>query len=267
MTLGRLGIALVAIAGGVVLAYWVFLFAVQRALIYPAPRAPDSGPLPGPDVERIWFDLPGARSEAWFLPAAAITSAAPLIVYAHGNGELIDGWLHEFAPLRAWGVSVLLVEYPGYGRSSGKPSQASIGRAFTAAYDWASRQPRVDARRIIGYGRSLGGGAICALASERSLAALVLESTFTSLRDQAHAYGAPGFLVRDPFDNLARVREFPGPILLLHGARDDSVPVEQARRLHDASPASELHVLACGHDDCPPPWPLLKDFLREQHLL
>jgi hypothetical protein len=188
-------------------------------------------------------------------------------VYAHGNGELIDHWLHEFEALRARGISVLLVEYPGYGRSSGIPSERSITGAFTAAYDWAAAQPHVDARRIIGHGRSLGGGAICALARERALAALVLESTFTSIREQVRRYGVPGFLVRDPFDNLARVREFEGPVLVLHGERDTSIPVDQGRALHGAARASELHVLACGHNDCPRPWPTLLRFLEERRLL
>jgi hypothetical protein len=262
MTLVQLGL----LAAAVLLAYWAFLFAVQRSVIFPAPRAPAAGPDAIPGLERVWLELEGTRSEAWFLPAST-TLPSPLIVFAHGNGELIDDWAGEFDAPRSWGVSVLLVEYPGYGRSPGRPSERSIRGAFSAAYDWAVEQTRVDGRRIIGYGRSLGGGAVCALARDRALAALVLESTFTSIRDQARAFGAPGFLVRDPFDNLTRVREFRGPVLLLHGERDASIPVAHARRLHAVAPASELHVLSCGHNDCPRPWDLLRRFLDERRLL
>jgi hypothetical protein len=262
MTLVQVG----ALASAALLAYWAYLFAVQRAVVFPAPRAAEPEPQAMHGIERIWLELGDARSEAWFLPAAT-DAPWPLILYAHGNGELIDQWAREFDPVRAWGVAVLLVEYPGYGRSPGRPSERSITRAFSAAYDWAVRQARVDARRIIGHGRSLGGGAVCALARERRLAALVLESTFTSIHDQARGLGMPRFLVRDPFDNLARVREFRGPVLLLHGERDESIPVAQARELHGAAPASQLHVLPCGHNDCPRPWDLLRRFLVQQRLL
>src|SRR5262245_44016423 len=137
-----------------------------------------------------------------------------------------------------------------------------------SAYDWATSQAPIDRQRVIGYGRSLGGGAICALARQRSLAALVLESTFTSVREMAAArYGVPGFLIRNPFDNLAAVRGFPGPILLLHGEHDDSIPVDHSRRLHAAAPTSELQVVPCGHNDCPHPWSILTTFLSEHHLL
>jgi fermentation-respiration switch protein FrsA (DUF1100 family) len=254
------------IAAALLTAYWALLYALQRLVLFPAPPVSRAGPDPGSGIEPIWLDAEGARSEAWFLPAAG-SAAAPVILFAHGNAELIDDWPAEFEPVRAWGVSVLLVEYPGYGRSPGKPSQRAITRAFAAAHDWASRQARIDSQRIIGYGRSVGGGAVCALAGERALAALVLESSFASVRQHARSFGMPGFLVRDPFDNLACVRAFRGPILLLHGERDRLIPVRNARMLHAAAPGSELHLLPCGHNDCPRPWKLLGEFLARNGLL
>ncbi|HKA15087.1 MAG TPA: alpha/beta hydrolase, partial [Myxococcota bacterium] len=97
---------------------------------------------------------------------------------------------------------------------------------------------------------------------ERPLARLVLESTFTSVRAMASdLFGIPGWLVRDPFDNLAAVRAFTGPILQLHGDRDQSIPLAHAQALHDAAPRSELHVLHCGHNDCAHSWELIAPFL------
>ena len=259
------GAAALALVG----AYWGLLFVAQRWVLFPAPRTPAESPAErAPDLESVWLDASGARSEAILLRARpGRATPGPLLVYAHGNGELIDQWVREFDAPRALGASVLLVEYPGYGRSAGKPSQASIARALVAAYDWAVARADVDPRRVVGYGRSLGGGAVCALARERSLAALVLESTFTSVRELAARFGLPGFLVRDPFDNLALVRGFQGPLLVLHGERDESIPVDHARRLHAAAPGSELHVLPCGHNDCPRPWRLLGSFLEKHRLL
>jgi hypothetical protein len=241
-----------------------FVRAAGQRLLYPAPPFAGGDHVAlGPRSERIWLESPGARTEALLLAATAPAAApAPLVIYAHGNGELIDIWVDQFEPLRAAGAAVLLVEYPGYGRSSGSPSEASIRQAMVAGFDWAAAQPGVDHARIVGWGRSLGGGAICALARERPLAALVLESSFTSVRAlAAELFRAPAFLVRDRFDNLEVVRAFAGPILLLHGERDQSIPVAHARALQAAAAHAELHVLPCGHNDCARPWELLERFL------
>jgi fermentation-respiration switch protein FrsA (DUF1100 family) len=259
-----------AALAAVAFALWLLLGAAERAVLFPGSFAAPDGRA---DVARyggqgVWLEHAGGRSEAWLLPGARRSGeAGPLVVYAHGNGELIDHWVGEFETPRRSGLSVLLVEYPGYGRSSGRPSQASVESAMTAAYDWAVRQPGIDPRRVVGFGRSLGGGAACALARERPVAALVLESTFTSVSDLARGLGFPAFLVRNPFDNLSVVSRFAKPVLLLHGARDTSIAPTHAEALHRAAPGSELHLLACGHNDCRRPWGLVEGFLRAHGLL
>jgi len=211
--------------------------------------------------EVLWIEADGARIEAWFLPASATTSAAPLVIYAHGNGELIDFWVEQFAPMRAAGVNVLLVEYPGYGRSRGGPSERNVTATLVAAYDQAVRDPRVDPARIVGYGRSLGGGAIAQLAARRPMAALVLESTFTSLTDIVRGFGIPDWLMVNHFDSRAALADFQGPVLLLHGTRDVNIPVTHAYGLQRALPHATLQLLDCGHNDCPRQWELLLGFL------
>ena len=136
---------------------------------------------------------------------------SPVVIFAHGNGEVAADWIDEFEPMRAWGWSVVLLEYPGYGGSPGTPSESSIRDAALAVFDWAAADPRVDASRIVGYGRSIGGGAAVQLATARPLAALILESAFTSTRPLAARYGVPGWLVRDAFDNLEALSALPGP--------------------------------------------------------
>jgi fermentation-respiration switch protein FrsA (DUF1100 family) len=109
---------------------------------------------------------------------------------------------------------------------------------------------------------------VCALARERPLAALVLESTFTSVRSMARALGLPAFLVRDPFDNLETLGAFAGPVLIVHGEHDEMIPVAHARALHQAAKRSRLQLEpGCGHNDCPRPWGALREFLVEQALL
>jgi hypothetical protein len=258
---GMLAVGLVAIA-----AYWTLLFLAQRWVLFPAPFVAGGAPPDGPGTLRTWIERADLRAEAWLLSPRR-SGVAPLVVFAHGNGELIDHWVGELETARDWGLAVLLVEYPGYGRSAGRPSQDSIARAFAAAYDWAVSQPGVDSRRVVGWGRSLGGGAICALARERPLAALVLESTFTSVRAMAARFGLPGFLVRDPFDNRAVVSTFPGPLLLLHGEHDEVISPAHAQVLYAAAPAAQLHWLPCGHNDCARPWDVVGRFLAHHGLL
>jgi pimeloyl-ACP methyl ester carboxylesterase len=255
------------IATIVLAAYWTFMFFVQRSLMYPRP--PVAAGLSRPtDVQQVWIATPGGRVEAWYLPpVGAIRAAAPLLLFTHGNGELIDFWADAFAELPQWGVGVLLLEYPGYGRSEGVPSAASITAAIVGAYDWARTQPGIDPRRVVAYGRSLGGGAACALAARREVAALILESSFTSVADLARGFAVPGFLVRDRFDNLAVARAYGGPLLVLHGSQDEVIPVSHGRSLAAANPHSEFHLLPCGHNDCARPWPLIREFLSRHGLL
>jgi uncharacterized protein len=254
--------ALVALIG----VYWTTLFFVQRQLLFPAPR-PTSAPAQPTDAQQLWLSGAAGATEAWYLPPLPPTeSPAPLLIFAHGNGELIEYWPAAFAEPRQWGMAVMLVEYPGYGRSPGQPSERTIAATFQAAYDRAATAEEVDRKRIVGYGRSLGGGVIGVLSGSRDLAAMILESTFTSIQAFTRGFAAPGFLVRDPFDNVAALRAFTGPLLLIHGSHDEIIPVEHGRTLARIRQVP-LHELRCGHNDCPRSWPLIKQFLVTARIL
>ncbi len=253
--LGALAVAALAWVG----ATWV----LQRAALFPRPPAPSVSPAAGrPDVEII--RLGPDEVEAWYLPARSVDGPSAALVFTHGNGELIDHWLDVFSEVPDWGIGVLLVEYPGYGRSGGRPSEESIARTMMAAYDHLAARPEVDAGRIVAWGRSLGGAAACSLVSQRDVAALILESTFTGVRPLARRFGLIGPLVRDPFDNLPIIEAFDGPVLVLHGEYDSIVPVAHGRALAQAAPDAEFHVLPCGHNDCPLQWPLIRSWLERE---
>ena len=258
------------IVAAVVLALFVVgpliaTWAIQRYVTFPRPpeRAWNPDARVDQGGEQIWLDAQGARVEAWYLPPATPSPSAPLIIYAHGNAELIDMRAGDFATLRAAGIGVLQVEYPGYGRSGGSPSEESLTAALVAAYDWAAQQPLIDARHIVGYGRSLGGGAIAQLAARRELKALVLESTFYNFEDVVTAYGVPRMLLINHFDTGAVMRRYAGPVLLLHGTRDRVFPSEHAEKLAEAAARVTLHLDACGHNDCPRHWDLVLRFLAQ----
>ena len=258
-----LGLAVLLASGAI----WA-VTALQKFITFPGahPSVQQLSALGVARGEAHWFDIDGARVEAWLLPAPS-AGRAPLLIHGHGNGELIDIQTESVEALRAAGIGVLLGEYPGYGRSGGAPSEESVTAMFVAAYDWAKQDARVDASRIIGYGRSLGGGAVAQLAARRPVAALVLESTYTSIGELVRAEGIPGWLVVNEFDTRAVLAKYPGPVLILHGTKDGTFPSSLAEALHKASPRSELHLESCGHNDCPLHWELVLSFLAKSGVL
>jgi pimeloyl-ACP methyl ester carboxylesterase len=237
---------------------------MARKVLFPAPRQKHSTAKGKPGVEVI--TLKGG-TESWFLPAVSSSAGQkrrPVLIFTHGNGELIDHWLQEFREPTLWGIHVLLVEYPGYGRSEGTPTENSITQTMLAAYDYLSQRDDVDLDRVVAYGRSLGGGAAACLARERPLKALILESTFTSVRDLARSMMFPPFLILDPFDTKTTLREFSGGVLIIHGTEDEVIPFEHARELKAVAKDAKLISVTCGHNDCPTLWTHIGSFLQTQ---
>lgn len=253
-------IGVAAIVGLVVTGSATYL--IQRYATFPPPKGvADPAIVDAERGERLWLDVGGDRVEAWFLPARDAAARSPLLIYSHGNVELIDNRAAEFGELRDGGIGILLVEYPGYGRSGGSPSEDSLTAALVAGYDWAIHDRRIDPARVVGYGRSLGGGAIAQLAARRPLAALVLESTFENFEDVVMRYGVPRRFLINHFNTRAVLATYPGPVLLLHGTLDTLFDSRNARALAKVAPRATLHLSACGHADCPPQWELVRSFL------
>ena len=254
------GVVVFAVVAGGLIATW----AVQRYVTFPSPPAGAANPaaLEAAGGRVIWLDVAGKRVEAWLLPGHGLAHRA-LIIYAHGNGELIDMRAGEFDAARTAGYDVLQVEYPGYGRSQGSPSEESLTASLVAAYDWARSSGQYDGSHIAGHGRSLGGGAIAQLAARRPLAALVLESTFANFEDFVMAYGVPRKMLLTHFDTAAVLRTYPGPVLLLHGTADRVFSFGNARTLAATARHATLHLENCGHNDCPSQWELVLSFLTK----
>lgn len=222
--------------------------------------------------ERVSFETSFGSGELIFLPATTSgNKPLPCVIYAHGNGELITQWIGEFERYRAWGIHVALVEYPGYGETDGKPSEMSIQETYTKAYEWLIRRTDVDQGSIIGHGRSIGGGIICNLAESRPLRALILQSTFTRLSALTWQYGVFPLLLRDKYDNIAALKEYQGPVLIVHGRCDRIIPVSHAKKLKNASDQASLHLFDCRHNDFPYDateyWELLYKFFLTNEII
>ncbi len=256
------------------LIYCGFLFLMQRQILFPRyliGTQSESEDLPF--MEKIWIKTSFGKTEAWFLPPDPMNNVepSPAVIFAHGNGELIDFWPDELKRFNHFGIGVMLLEYPGYGRSEGKPSQKNITETFNNAYNILIERKDVDPAKIILFGRSLGGGAVCTLAAERPSAALILMSTFTSARSFAKKYLAPGFLVRDPFNNLTVVRNYPKPVLVFHGKFDEVIPYSHGMALCKSAPHATMITYESGHNDCPPDWEIfwrdLETFLNASGII
>ncbi|MCB2199988.1 alpha/beta fold hydrolase [bacterium] len=250
-------ILVILLAGYV--AYALFFLLTQRRKVFPRHRIPYDEVLIGPpeDAEVLWFSVEEGEAEAWFFkPIGSVREQPwPLAVVAHGNGEVLDRWPWKVQSLRERGFAVLLVEFPGYGRSSGIVSQENVTSMMVQSYDEIIQRPEIDPQRVMYVGRSLGTGAVCALAAHRQPKALLLISPFTSIRDHAVRRLLPPILVKDPFDNLSVLREFDGDVMIVHGQKDRLNPLNQAERLNEAASNSRILIYPdAAHHNCPPDW-------------
>lgn len=221
------------------------------------------------DAESWVRRIPAGEVEAWYLPPAprpGSPDAAPVVVFAHGNGELIDDWPHALEPYRRMGLGVLLPEFRGYGRSSGEPTEKTIHEDLLFFHDQLVERDDIDATRLVYHGRSLGGGVVAALARERPPLGMVLESTFTSVPDMASRLGVPRALIKDRFDTRALLEILDRPTLVMHGKRDQIIPFEHAQRLVEAARRPRLVTFEGGHNEAPPPepyWQAIRELLAD----
>lgn len=226
-------------------------------------------PPAGIEVHDVWLQArDGQRIHGWWFPYPNSDGA---VLFCHGNAGNVTHWAARAYGLRTTlGRGALVIDYPGYGKSTGTPSEAGCYAAAEAAYHWLTSTARVPAERLLLFGESLGGGVATELATRMPHQSLVLMRTFTSIPDVARQRvltysSAP--LVRNSFDNLSRISKCPQPILIAHGDRDRVIPISQARELYAAAPGRKQFFLmeGLGHSE---PWPdsfliALQQFVRQ----
>ena len=229
------------------------LYLLQDRIVFAAEWAPEPWPqVPYAGVEVLTFEAPsGEAMVAWFIPVPdqQAGSPAPVVVFFHGNAEIIDYLDEVVAGYQRLGCSILLPEYRGYGRCGGRPSRLGIRADGIRFYDLLIQRDDVDAGRVFFHGRSLGGAIAADLAAHRRPAALILQATFTSAMDMAHRLGAPGFLVRQRYATDRVVASLDIPMLILHGTDDVIIPVAHGRALGRLADSGTYVEYDCGHTD------------------
>jgi fermentation-respiration switch protein FrsA (DUF1100 family) len=233
--------------------------------------APEEVGLHAEDVELR--GLGGVRLHAWWCPGrpAIDPKAEGALLYCHGNAGNLSHRAHPILEIhRMLGLPVFIFDYPGYGRSEGRPSEKGCYAAAHAACDWLAREKGVDASRLILFGESLGGGMAVELATRAHYRAAVLCRTFTSIPDMAQVqfpYLPLRWLVRNRFDNLAKIDRCSTPMFIAHGDCDSLIPYRQAQRLFEKArePKRFFHMAGCDHVDPLRPafYQALRDFLNE----
>ncbi len=193
----------------------------------------------------------GVGLHAWFVPAS---EARATLLFCHGAGGNLRDQIGRLIRLRDRRFAVLALDYRGYGRSAGTPSEAGLYLDGEAAFDHLAGRPDVDPGRIILYGESLGGGVVAELALRRRPAGVVLQSTFTSIPDMAERrFPIPGIrrLVRNRYETADKLPRIEAPVLVVHGSADETIPYEMSRRLYDSArePKRFHEVAGAGHSD------------------
>ena len=225
----------------------------QERLLFPAETLPADRPLArSPDITERWIEVPGARLHALHLRQP---EARGLVFYLHGNAGNLESWFVQPEFYRRLGYDLFMVDYRGYGKSSGRiEGEAQLHADVRAAWD-AVASAYAGRRRVL-FGRSLGSGLAARLAADLGPGAApeltVLISPYASLRQVAreHFPWVPPSVLRYPLRTDALIARVPGRLLLVHGERDEVIPSAHARALQALAPSARLHIVpGAAHND------------------
>jgi uncharacterized protein len=230
---------------GVVL---VLMF-LENWLVYPAVKATrDWQSPPSPDIEDVYLTCAdGVRVHGWWLPCPDAKSA---LLYLHGNGGNLSWRGNSIVNMRdQFRVSVLIVDYPGYGKSEGRPSEQGCYQTADAAYAWLTDPQHVAAKDILIYGGSLGGGVAVDLASRHDHRALILVKTFTTVPDvgaQLYPWLPARWVMRNRFASIDKITQCKRPVFIAHGDADEIIPFVLGKRLYEAANEPKQFVVMPG---------------------
>lgn len=211
----------------------------------------------------------GKKLHGWFIPAAS-KGAAPVVLFFHGNAGNIGHRWEKIRILHDLDASVFIIDYRGYGQSEGKPSEAGIYKDTEAAYAYLAGRG-VAPEKIVIYGESIGGAFAIDLAARKSVKALIVEDTFTSMPAMIRRTMPfiPTFVLATQLDSLSKMPKVHAPKLIFHSIDDEIIPFEMGKALYDVAERPKYFVqLRGGHntaffDDLKSYQSGLKKFLTE----
>jgi uncharacterized protein len=228
------------------------LFFAQRSIIFPIPTTARTTPAAAGfplAQEHILTTSDGERIIVWYVAAKP---GHPVVLYFPGNADTLAGSTGRFTEITANGTGLVALSYRGYAGSSGKPSEQGLLKDAAATYAFASAL--YDPKLIAIWGFSLGTGAAVALATEHPVGGLILEAPYTSMADVAAA-AFPllpvRYFVRDSFHSDQRITKVTAPLLVMHGARDATIPIRFGMRLFALAhePKQFVSFDEGGHND------------------
>lgn len=239
-------LAVVALLYGLVLA---LLWWGQESLLFlPTRLPPDHRLVLERDVHERTIDVDGARLHALHLKLPAPRG---VVFFLHGNAGNLESWFVDLGVFRRANYDLFMIDYRGYGKSSGRiESEAQLLADVKAAWDAVA--PSYAGRKRVLFGRSLGSGPAATLALEVQPDLTILVSPYASMRAlAAEVYPwVPSALLRYPLATDQAVAQLRTPLLLLHGERDDIIPPHHAQALQRAQPQARLHIVkGAGHND------------------
>lgn len=230
----------------------VFFFWQDKFLYFPQYGGTKDTPAQiGLDYESLsLMSEDGVRLHGWYVPT---NNARGSLLFFHGNAGDISLRLDSIRLFHELDLNVLIIDYRGYGKSQGKPSEHGTYRDARAAWRYLVDTKAVAPSKIILFGRSLGGAVAAQLASEQRPAALILESSFSSVPDlgaQLYPYLPVRWLARQRYATRDKLADLSCPVLIIHGRNDTIIPPSHAHTLYQAAqePKQQL-ILRGGHND------------------
>jgi pimeloyl-ACP methyl ester carboxylesterase len=236
------------VSGLYLLGLGVLWFGQERLLFHPEPLPADHRFTLGDDVHEVWVDVPGARLNALHL---RLPDPDGVVFFLHGNAGSLQSWFINPEFYRQLNLDLFMIDYRGYGKSSGRiESEAQLMADARAA--WDAIAPRYAGKKHVVYGRSLGSGLAARLAADVQPDLTVLVSPYESMQSLAteHYPWVPTFVLRYPLRTDLALAGLRRPLLLAHGALDTLIPVQHSQRLMAVAPHAELLIVpGAGHGD------------------
>jgi hypothetical protein len=242
---------LLVILGAYFLVLVLAFFFQGRMVFFPDSRLAGTPASSGLDYEDVQLRASdGVELHGWFVPGPGGGATA---LFCHGNAGNISHRLEMLDVIHRLGLSCLMFDYRGYGKSQGTPSEQGLFRDAQAAWDWLLHNKNADPGRIVCWGRSLGGPIAARLARDNQPGALIIESTFTSLPDlgqKIYPFLPVKLISRLRFPTQKYLRKLTCPVLVVHSTEDEIVPFSFGERLFKAAsePKSFLAIHG-GHNE------------------